>query len=144
MIIEASQAGWTSAAVLIGRLIFASVFILAVSFKFVDIDATAGYIASAGFPMSKLLAWLAALLELALVACFLTGAYFSVAALLAAAYVLFLGFAFHGPSHWEGNQTEFGFFVDHFSFFAGLLFAAAHGPGRVLAMQKRLFGHVQR
>jgi uncharacterized membrane protein YphA (DoxX/SURF4 family) len=77
------------------------------------------------------------LLELAFVASFLTGAYFSEAALLAAAYVLFLGFAFHGPSHWEGNKTEFGFFVDHFSFFAGLLFAAAHGPGRVLAMQKK-------
>jgi uncharacterized membrane protein YphA (DoxX/SURF4 family) len=50
--------------------------------------------------------------------------------------VLFLGFAFHGPSHWTGNQTEFGFFVDHFTFMAGLLFAAAHGPGRVLAIQR--------
>jgi putative oxidoreductase len=61
---------------------------------------------------------------------------FSEAALLAAAYVLFLGFAFHGPSHWAGNQTEFGFFVDHFTFVAGLLFAAAHGPGQVLAMKR--------
>ena len=51
------------------------------------------------------------------------GAYFSEAALVAAAYVLFLGFAFHGPSHWAGNQTEFGFFVDHFTFMAGLFFA---------------------
>ena len=76
------------------------------------------------------------MLELALIAGFLTGAYFSEAALLAAAYVLFLGFAFHGPSHWTGNQTEFGFFVDHFTFTAGLLFAAAHGPGRVLASQR--------
>jgi len=72
------------AAVLAGRLIFAAVFIMAVSFKLMDINATAGYIASAGFPLSKLLAWLAALLELALVACFLTGVYFSEAALLAA------------------------------------------------------------
>ena len=39
------------------------------------------------------------------------------------------GFAFHGPSHWAANQDEFGFFVDHFTFLAGLLFAAAHGPG---------------
>ena len=29
----------------------------------------------------------------------------------------------------EGNQAEFGFFVDHFTFVAGLLFAAVHGPG---------------
>jgi putative oxidoreductase len=107
-----------------------------VSFKLMDINATASFIASAGFPLSNLLAWLAALLELALIAGFLTGAYFSEAALLAAAYVLFLAFAFHGPSHWAENQAEFGFFIDHFTFTAGLLFAAAHGPGRVLAMKR--------
>ena len=84
----------------------------------------------------KLLAWLAAFFELVLIAGFLTGAYFSETALLAAVYVLFLGFAFHGPSHWTGNQTEFGFFVDHFTFIAGLLFAAAYGPGQILAMNR--------
>jgi putative oxidoreductase len=136
MTTETNRAGWATAAVLAGRLIFAAVFIMAVSFKLMDINATAGYIASAGFPAPSVLAWLAALFELALIACFLTGAYFSEAALLAAAYVLFLAFAFHGPSHWAGNQTEFGFFVNHFTFIAGLLFAAAHGPGHVLAMKR--------
>jgi putative oxidoreductase len=136
MTTEPNRAGWATAAILIGRLIFALVFIMAVSFKVMDINGTAGYIAAAGFPLSKLLAWLAALFELALIASFLTGAYFSEAALLAAAYVLFLGFAFHGPTRWAGNQAEFGFFVDHFTFLAGLLFAAAHGPGRVLAMHR--------
>jgi putative oxidoreductase len=136
MTTETNPAGWTTVAILAGRLIFASLFIMAVSFKLADIDGTAGYIASAGFPLPKLLAWLAALLELALIAGFLTGAYFSEAALLAAAYVLFLAFSFHGPSHWAANQDEFGFFVDHFTFIAGLLFAAAHGPGRVLAMNR--------
>ena len=133
---ETNRAGWTTAAILAGRLIFASLFIMAVSFKLMNIDGTADYIASAGFPLPKLLAWLAALFELALIACFLTGAWFSEAALVAAAYVLFLAFAFHGPSHWAGNQTDLGFFVDHFTFIAGLLFAAAHGPGRVLAMKR--------
>ena len=136
MTTETNRAGWTTAAILAGRLIFAAIFIMAVSFKLMDIDATAGYIASAGFPLPKLLAWLAALLELALIAGFLTGAYFSEAALVAAAYVLFLAFAFHGPSHWAANQDEFGFFVDHFTFTAGLLFAAVHGPWRVLASKR--------
>lgn len=136
MTTETTWAGWRTAAILAGRLIFASVFIMAVSFKLVDINGTAGYIAAAGFPLPNLLAWLAALLELALIACFLTGVYFSEAALLAAAYVLFLAVAFHGPSHWAGSQAEFGFFVDHFTFIAGLLFAAAHGPGRVLAIKR--------
>ena len=138
MTIEAERAGWSTAAILAGRLIFALVFIMAVSFKLMDNDATAAYIAAAGFPAAKLLAWLATFFELAIIACFLTGAYFSEAALLAAAYVLFLAFAFHGPSHWAANQAEFGFFIDHFTFIAGLLFAAANGPGRVLAMKRRL------
>jgi len=51
------------------------------------------------------------------------------AALLGAIYVLFLGFAFHGPQVWEVNPMEFGFFVDHFTFAAGLLYMTAFGPG---------------
>ena len=42
----------------------------------------------------------------------------------------------HGPSHWAKNQDEFGFFVDHFTFLAGLLFAAVHGPGPVMSVRK--------
>lgn len=130
---NASAALWQSMAVLVGRLIFAGVFIMAASFKFLGMDGTASYIAAAGFPFPLFLAWVAAIFECVLAICFLTGAFFSEAALLAAAYVLFLAFAFHGPSHWTGNQAEIGFFVDHFTFIAGLLFAAVHGPTRMLA-----------
>ena len=115
--------------ILVARLIFGAVFLMAVTFKFMAMGATAGYIAAAGFPFPLVLAWLAAIFEVALVVAFFTGAYFSYASYLAGAYVVFLGFAFHGPSHWSGNQMEFGFFVDHFTFLAGLLFAAVHGPG---------------
>lgn len=127
---------WAVAAILVGRLIFVAVFVMATTFKLVDINGTAGFIAAAGFPAPTLLAWLAVIFELALIACLLTGAYFSEAALLAAVYVLFLAFAFQGPARWEGNQAEFGFFADHFTFVAGLLFAAAHGPGRVLTLKQ--------
>jgi uncharacterized membrane protein YphA (DoxX/SURF4 family) len=112
--------------IIIARLIFATVFGIALWFKLTGMDATAGYIASAGFPIPMVLAWLAALFETALVLAFLTGAFFSEAALLAAVYVLFLAFAFHWPPH---NLIEFGLFVDHFTFIAGLLFAAVNGPG---------------
>jgi len=118
-----------TAAILVARLIFAFVFGMAAAFKFVDMPATATYIAAINFPAPLLFAWLAALFEVALVVAFLTGLYFRGAALLAVAYVLFLAFAFHGPSHWAGNQMEFGFFIDHFSFIAGLLLAFAYGPG---------------
>jgi uncharacterized membrane protein YphA (DoxX/SURF4 family) len=126
-------------AILAARLIFAGVFLMAAAFKFAGMAETAAYIAAAGFPFPLPLAWIAAIFEIILVLAFLTGAYFSEAALLAAAYVLFLAFAFHGPSHWQGNQAEFGFFVDHFTFIAGLLFAAVHGPGTVLAMRRSVF-----
>jgi uncharacterized membrane protein YphA (DoxX/SURF4 family) len=109
---------------------------MAMTFKFAGIHDTAAFIATAGFSGSLFLAWVAAFFELALVLCFLTGAFFTEAALAAAAYVLFLGFAFHGPAHWSGNQAEFGFFIDHFTFLAGLLFAAVHGPGDVLAVTR--------
>jgi uncharacterized membrane protein YphA (DoxX/SURF4 family) len=125
-------------AIVIARLIFAVVFAMAAGFKFAAMADTAGYIASAGFPMPLILAWLAAIFETALVIAFLTGAFFSEAALLAAAYVLFLAFAFHGPSHWPGDQNEFGFFVDHFTFIAGLLFAAVHGPGDIWVVKAGL------
>lgn len=132
------DAFWRTGAVLVGRLIFAALFVMAAGFKFADMGATAGYIAAAGFPLPLLLAWLAAILECLLVLCFFSGAFFSEAALIAGVYVLFLAFAFHGPATWAGNQAEFGFFVDHFTFIAGLLFAAAHGPGRKWAIARTL------
>lgn len=122
-------------AIVVARLIFAGVFAMAAIFKFLDMTGTAGYIEAAGFPAPLLLTWLAAAFEVLLGLALLTGAFFSEAALLAAAYVLFLAFAFHGPSHWSGDQVEFGFFVDHFTFIAGLLFAAVHGPGDRLAIR---------
>ncbi len=126
-----------TAAVLIARLIFAGVFAMAATFKFADMGATAAYIASIGFPAPLLFAWVAAFFEVALAMAFLTGLFFSEASLIAAAYVLFLAFAFHGPGRWEGNQVEFGFFVDHFTFIAGLLLAAVHGPGNTLTLRRK-------
>jgi putative oxidoreductase len=137
----ASAPLWHTLAILIGRLIFGGIFVMATSFKFMSMEGTATYIAAAGFPFPLFLAWVAAFFEALLAICLLTGAFFSEAALLAAAYVLFLAFAFHGPSHWSpDNQTEFGFFIDHFTFIAGLLFAAVKGPGKVLALRQTIIG----
>ena len=142
MRIEAPLAAPTSsvpldAAVLVGRIIFVLIFMMALSFKLMDIGATAGFISAAGFPISLTLAWMAALFEAALVLCLATGVYFRLAALTAGVYVVFLAFAFHGPSHWTGNQLEMGAFIDHFTFLAGLLYAAGHGPGRLLVVKAR-------
>jgi putative oxidoreductase len=127
---------WERTAILVGRAIFGAVFGMAMLFKFGGMAATAKYIAAAGIPAAHPLAWVAAFFELALVLCFLTGAFFREAALAAAAYVLFLACVFHGPAHWSANQDQLGFFVDHFTFIAGLLFAAVVGPGDVLALTR--------
>jgi uncharacterized membrane protein YphA (DoxX/SURF4 family) len=137
---DTTTPAWHTPAILLARLIFAAAFLMATVFKFAGMADTATYIAAAGFPFPLFLAWVAAIFEALLVICFLTGAFFTEAALLAAIYVVFLAFAFHGPSRWEGNQAEFGFFVNHFTFLAGLLFAAVHGPGNVLAMRKTIIG----
>ena len=112
--------------IFVARLIFAAVFGVGLWFKLTGMEATAGYIASVGLPNPTVLAWLAVVFETTLVIAFLTGVFFSEAALLAALYVLFLAFAFHWPPH---NPMELGLFIDHFTFIAGLLFAAVHGPG---------------
>ena len=128
-----------TAAILIARLIFGLNFAMAASFKFVlmGMDATAAQIAAAGFPYPLFLAWVAAFFEAALAIAFLTGLFFREAALVGAAYVLFLGFSFHGPDHWGSNPMEFGLFITHFTFIAGLLFAAVHGPGNALVLRRR-------
>lgn len=125
-------------AILLARLIFGAVFLMATSFKFLDMPGTASYIAVAGFPFPLFLAWIAAVFELVLALALLTGAFFSPASVLAGAYVIFLAFAFHGPGRWSGSEAEFGFFIDHFTFLAGLLFAAVHGPGETLVARVRL------
>ena len=131
--------GARTAAIIVARLIFGGVFAMAAAFKFafVGMDATAAQIAGAGFPFPLLLAWVAAFFEVGLAIAFLTGLFFSEAAIVAAAYVLFLAFSFHGPEKFASNPMEFGFFVDHFTFIAGLLFAAVHGPGTAMTLRRR-------
>ena len=129
-----------TAAILVARVIFAGVFFMSAAFKFwfVGMDSTAAEIAAAGFPIPMALAWIAAFFELALAIGFLSGLFFSETAIVAAAYVLFLGVSFHGPDRWSNNPMEFGFFVDHFTFIAGLLFAAVHGPGKALVLRRSI------
>ena len=49
MSVNSNDPGWAAMAVLVARLIFAALFIMAVTFKLMDINATAAQIAAAGF-----------------------------------------------------------------------------------------------
>lgn len=121
-------------AILVARLIFGGAFLMAAVMKFMAMGDTAAAIASIGFPFPLFLAWIAAFFEVGLVLAFLTGAFFTEAAVLAVAYVLFLAFAFYGPATWGGSPMQLGLFVNHLTLIAGLLFAAVHGPGKTLAL----------
>jgi uncharacterized membrane protein YphA (DoxX/SURF4 family) len=138
---DATEATWKSAVALVARIVLALIFAMGAFFKFADIGMTAGYIGSVGFPFPLFFAWAAAIFETLVVIAFLTGLYMSEAALLSALYVVVLAFLFH-MSGWgqdEIGQLKFGAFVSHFPFAAGLLFAAAYGPGR-FGMRKALIG----
>lgn len=126
--------------ILVARLMFGGAFLVAAFMKFADVNATAGYIASIGFPFPLFFAWVAAFVELGLALAFITGAFFTDAAVLAAAYVIFLTIAFHGPSGWN-DPMAFGLFINHLTFIAGLLFAAVHGPGATLVLDWRFPWH---
>ncbi len=126
---------WRSHALLIARIVMGGVFLMAAYFKFKGMEGTAMYIASVGFPFPLALAWIAAIFETVLGLAIITGVCFSEAALLLGVYAIFLGYTFHGPAKWA-NPDEFGFFVDHFTMLAGLLFMAAHGPGNTWTLKK--------
>jgi putative oxidoreductase len=128
---------WAKVALIIARLILALVFLMAFASKAMNIGMIANVIGSAGFPLPYLLAVIAAVFELALVLSLLIGTYFSEMMLLGSLYVVFLAFAFHGPSHWtDAKGLELGSFVSHFPFAAAMLLAAVHGPGQLLAMNR--------
>ena len=133
---------WPSVAVLVGRLIFAAVFFMP-GFQIRRHDRNCGLHRLCGVSLLALPRLVAAIFEVVLSSVFMTGAFFAEVVLLAAVYVLFLALAFHGPSHWEGNQMEFGSFVDHFTFIAGLLFAAVHGPGQ-WSIRRTLIGSIDK
>jgi uncharacterized membrane protein YphA (DoxX/SURF4 family) len=119
----------------------ALVFLLAFAFKAMALGMTADAIRLAGFPFPMLLAVLAASLELSLVVSLLTGVFFRPLMFAGCMYVLFLAFAFHGPSHWtDPKGLELGAFISHFPFAAALLLAVGDGPGtsRFAALRRRM------
>ncbi len=128
---------WSTHALLVARLLMGGLFLMASVMKFMDIQSQAAYVAALhSWPYPVVLIWIAAFFELGLALAFIFGVYFREAALLGAVYVVFLAFAFHGPAMWIGSQAEFGFFIDHFTMLAGLLFMAGHGAGDTWKLQK--------
>ena len=117
-----------------GRVLIAPLFIGAGMAKFGDIASTAGYMQAHGMPLAELLVWPAALLELVGGALLLLGWQTRCVALVLAAFTALATPIFHG--YWRETDPMMAYqqslhFWKNTALIGGLLFAAAHGPGRL-------------
>lgn len=119
--------GWQVAATLASRLILAAIFLMAGTFKFIDLNATAALISQLGLPLARPLGVAAGIFEVAVAVSLIRGRLLVPLSLMGAVYVLGLGVLFHGPAMWT-NPLEFAIFTYHFVFIAALLGIASARP----------------
>jgi putative oxidoreductase len=115
---------------LLGRILLAAVFIPAGLQKFGAIDGTAGYITAMGLPAGALLAWAAAIFEVAAGIAVLVGFQTKYAAAALALFCVFTGYVFHyGASNGGTDQMQMIMFFKNIGLAGGFLALAASGAG---------------
>ncbi len=123
---------------LIGRILLALMFLGAGISKFGGLEGTAGYIASAGLPLPKLLAIATAILEVVAALMLIVGWQARWAALALAAFTLLATLLFH--NYWampaEQQFTQQLMFMKNMAIVGGLLVLFAFGPG-ALSLDQR-------
>ncbi len=124
---------------LIARILLALMFLLAGIGKFTGLEGTAGYIASAGLPMPKLLALGAGLVEVLGSVLLIVGWQARWAALALAAFTLLATLFFHNfwtlPADQQMMQQLM--FMKNLSIIGGLLAVFAFGAGSISLDQRR-------
>ncbi len=117
---------WSTHALLVGRIGMGALFLIAGANKLQGIDGVAAMIGGAGLPMPVVLAWFAALFEVAVGAAIILGTYFKEATISLAVFVCIITMIFHSPTNWAENSMPF---MKNMAIVGGLLFMAAHGAG---------------
>lgn len=115
---------------LIARLLIGGFFLLAGVGKVADIAGTAGYIQSVGLP--GVLAWPAAIFEIALGLALIVGYRTRIAALAGAAFCVVTAVLFHNNF---ADQPQMIMFLKNFSIAGAFLMFFANGAGK-LALDK--------
>lgn len=124
-----------SVILLAGRILMAFIFIMAGFGKIAGgIGGTVGYIASVGLPAATLLAWIAAIFELAAGLMILVGFMTRQTAWALAAFCLFTGFVFHFQ---PADQMQFISFMKNLAMAGGFLFLTITGAGSISVDAKR-------
>lgn len=123
---------------LIGRILLALMFLGAGISKFGGLEGTAGYIASAGLPLPKLLAIATATLEVVAALMLIVGWQARWAALALAAFTLLATVLFHNYWAMPAAQqfTQQLMFMKNIAVVGGLLVLFAFGPG-ALSLDQR-------
>lgn len=116
---------------LVGRILLALMFLLAGISKFGGLEGTAGYIASAGLPLPKLLAIATAALEVVGALMLIVGWQARWAALALAAFTLLATVLFHNYWAMPAAQqfTQQLMFMKNLAVSGGLLVVFAFGAG---------------
>ena len=128
-----------NAAVLVGRILLALMFITAGYPKLIDPSGTAGMIAGAGLPSATALAYLAGIFELVTGLFILVGFQTKITAYLLAVFCVFTALVFHSgpinvpdfPEGANGLLTMFNGLMmwKNITIAGGFLVLAAFGPG---------------
>ncbi|MGQ0658055.1 MAG: DoxX family protein [Chromatiales bacterium] len=122
-----------AAMLLAGRILLALIFVVSGFGKLTGISGTAAYMSSAGIPYTEVLVWPAAIIEFGAGILLLLGwkARWAAIALIvftAAATVVFHAFWAVEPAQVQMQQIMF---MKNSAIIGGLLYVAAHGPGRL-------------
>ena len=121
-----SSPSTVNAAVLIGRIFLAVMFVLAGYSKLTAIGATAGWFESLGLPMPSVVTVLAGLVELVGGLAIIAGFQTRIAALVIAAFTVGATLIAHMDF---ADQTQQLFFMKNLAVTGGLLVLAAFGAG---------------
>jgi putative oxidoreductase len=119
-------------AVLLGRILLASTFVISGFGKITGFEGTAGYIASKGLPLPQVLTVIAILIEFGGGLAILLGWMTRWAALAMVVFLIVITPVFHGfwaapPDHVMEQQINF---MKNLSILGGMLLLFACGPGR--------------
>ncbi|MEO7787710.1 MAG: DoxX family protein [Sphingomicrobium sp.] len=126
-------------ALLVARLLMASLFLWSGIEKIFDMHGAADFAASAGIPFALQLMPLAILLELGCAVALIIGWQTRVAAIALALWMIILGPLFHQfwsvpPDRWQ--ESIDGFF-HHLVMIGGMIYVAVFGPGGLAVEARR-------
>jgi putative oxidoreductase len=129
----AGTANGTAVLPLVGRILIASLFLVAGVRKALAWGGTAGYFAKLGFPAPELMVALAILIEVGAAAMLIIGWRTRIAAWILAAFVVIATFMAH--RFWAVDPAQYVNQLNHFlkngAILGALLFIATYGPGRM-------------